>query len=146
MPKREPLVWRVPPWQAAALLVLAAGAAAFALYGDPSATVKFICGFVAIVLAAGGVVTARAFLVVDDEGIGWRRAFGEVSVPWAELERIDVLQNKLRISLVVVARGHKRLEIPALLVMPARPMTNPNTVRRLDGIARRIVERRPAGF
>lgn len=140
---RQPLVWRVPPWQPALLFLLAAASAAAGLYWQHHGLVRAGWLVFAAVLAVAALVTARAFLVVDDDGVGWRRVFGETSISWGELDYVSVVPTKLRVALMVVRRTGGSVEIPSVLVAPTTPMSTPRMIGRLEVIARQIADHRP---
>src|SRR6478735_318509 len=80
-----PLVWRIPPWQPAALILLATVLFAFDLYGDLGLGALVMTLAIAAAALVGAVFAIRLSLVADDDGIWVRRFFRERLVAWSEV-------------------------------------------------------------
>ena len=73
-----PLVWRIPAYQPALLMLVLCAAAALNIYGHPGLAVRI--GTLAIGLACGGlaVVALRLQLVATDDGVALRTALSQL--------------------------------------------------------------------
>jgi hypothetical protein len=139
----EPLAFRFSPVQTALLILVACPCAAINLYAHPSPPFRGITiaiGLTALVLA---VVTYRMYLVVDDEGVGLRYLGGERWLPWAQIDRVEIVTG-VRGSETIrfVRRDGSYLDAPPSLLQPSRPTARPAARRRLQDILQRIEARR----
>jgi hypothetical protein len=139
----EPLAFRFSPVQTALLILVACPCAAINLYAHPSPPFRGITiaiGLTAIVLAD---VTYRMYLVVDDEGVALRYLGREQWLPWARIDRVEIVTG-VRGSETIrfVRRDGGHLDAPPSLLQPSRPTARPAARRRLQDILRRIDARR----
>jgi hypothetical protein len=139
----EPLAFRFSPVQTALLILVACPCAAINLYAHPSPPFRGITiaiGLTALVLA---VVTYRMYLVVDDEGVALRYLGGERWLPWAQIDRVEIVTG-VRGSETIrfVRRDGSYLDAPPSLLQPSRPTARPAARRRLQDILQRIEARR----
>lgn len=135
----EPLTWRIPPWQPALLFLLAAACAAANLYADPSVPVRLLTIAVAVLAAVAGVLATRMYFVVDEEGIGVRRLLRERSVEWDEFDHVDVVHRAFdSVTLRIICRDGRYLDVPQSLVMPSRPTGKVKVNAQLGDLARRV--------
>ncbi|MDQ6938071.1 MAG: PH domain-containing protein [Actinomycetota bacterium] len=142
-PSDQPLVLRVPPAQTAAAFLIAAAAAAAVIYTGLSGGARIVCALVAFVAAASGTVAARAYLVADTAGVGLRRVFGELSVPWDDVVSIEVVVRKNQPSIYLFRNPGTPVRVPSFLALPLVPSTGMVTARRLQGLAKTISQQRP---
>ena len=89
----DPLVWRIPAYQPALLMLVLCVAAALNIYGHPSLAVRI--GTLVVGLACGGlaVVGLRLQLVATDDGIALRTALSNCWLPWSQLADLEVLRR-----------------------------------------------------
>jgi hypothetical protein len=133
------LTWRIPPWQPALLFLIASGSAAANLYAHPSVPVRILTILVGVGTAATGAVAARMYFVVDHEGIGVRRLWGERSVEWDEFDSIAVVHRAFdSVTLRITCRDGRYLDVPQSLVMPTRPTGKVRVHAQLEDVARRV--------
>ncbi len=143
-PDRErPLALKVPEWQTAILLLLAAVAAFLAIYPPFSVVVRVLAGLVAVALAVGGIVAARAYLVADTDGIGVRGMFGERSTEWRDFADAVVVKHGGSLTLRIMRNDNSGFDVPPALVLPLRPETTPTARARLERLALELRQRAP---
>jgi len=139
----EPLSWRVPPYQAALLMLVVCASAAFVLYGHPSDTARYLAlaaGIAALVLA---VFALRMYLVVDAEGIEVRYLGRPVWLPWPQIARVEVVSGVRGSDTVrVVRHDGSYVDVPPSLLQPAVPTSKPRASARLNSIGNQIQARR----
>ena len=136
---RAPLTWRIPPWQPALLFLIAAGCAAANAYVHVSVVVRIVTIVVGVAALATGIAAARMYLVVDDEGIGVRRLWRERSLDWDDISRVSVVERGFdKLTLRIVSRDGRYLDVPQSLVMPSRPTGKSRVRAQLGDIARQI--------
>lgn len=134
-----PLTWRVPPWQPALLFLIAAACAALNLYAYPSLAVRLLTIAVAVVAAVIGVLAIRMYFVVDEEGIGVRRLLRERSVEWNEFDSVAVVHRAFdSVTLRVVCRDGRYMDVPQSLLMPSRPTGKVRVNAQLGDLARQV--------
>lgn len=137
-----PLVWRVPPYQAALLFLLVSGGAALNIYGHPAATVRAVTIVLSLAAFFAAVAAARMYLVVDDEGIGVRRILRNSSLTWSELKEVQVVSAGRGTSTIRFARRDGTyLDVPPNLLQPSKPSSKPSALARLHGVAGQIKAR-----
>lgn len=136
---RAPLTWRIPPWQPALLFLIAAGCAAANAYVHVSVVIRIVTIVVGVAALAMGIAAARMYLVVDDEGIGVRRLWRERSLDWDDISRVSVVERGFdTLTLRIVSRDGRYLDVPQSLVMPSRPTGKSRVRAQLGDIARQI--------
>lgn len=137
------LIWRIPPYQAALLLLFVSGAAALNIYGNPSdpvRTVTLAFGAVALGLA---VLALRMYLVVDDEGVAVRHVLRQNWIPWSEVARVEVVSDVRGAATVRFIRGDGTyVDVPPSLLQPSRPTSKPRALAQLNAISNQIEARR----
>jgi len=142
--ERAALTWRVSPVATALLILLACPCAAVNLYAHPSSTVRVAT------LAIGGaaLVTAyacfRMYLVVDDEGVALRYLTRAQWLPWAGIDRVEIVsgvRGSETIRFVRADGGYA--DAPPSLLQPVKPTGRPAARRMLRDTLRQIEERRP---
>jgi hypothetical protein len=117
-----PLVWRIPPWQPAALILLATVLLGFDLYGDPGVGALVMTVAIAAAALVGAAFAMRLLLVADDDGIWVRRFFRERLVPWADVAEVQaalVSRNTMTIRISLRQGGH--VDVPPSLLLPTLP-------------------------
>lgn len=135
MAERPPLVWKLPPWQPAALFVAAAVCAGVFLYVVESDLMRLMFAAFALAFLVYGLGAARAFIVVDQTGVGWRRWWQEESLDWDQISGFDVHRVATRIQFRVSLGDGRYRELPSALLLPAKPMAMPRVEARLRGLA-----------
>lgn len=139
VPERAPLVWRVSPWQPAALFLVASACAAWNIYGHPSAAARLLTISLAVLAVISAVLAVRMYLVVDDEGIGVRRLFSERSIAWSDVADVIVVRGRTgNVRLRIMRHGADPVDVPETLLQPSKPTRTPRTVAQLGIVARQI--------
>ncbi len=137
------LSWRVPPYQAALLILFVSAVAALNIYGSPSAPVRTVTlafGAVALGLA---VVALRMYLVVDDDGIAVRHILRQNWLPWSDIARVDVVSEVRGAATVRLTRADGTcVDVPPSLLQPSKPTSKPRALARLNAISNQIEARR----
>lgn len=136
---RAPLTWRIPAWQPALLFLVAAGCAAANAYAHLSAPTRAITIAVGAVALAMGIGAVRMYFVVDDEGVGVRRLGRERALDWDDISEVSVIERGFdTLTLRVISRDGRYLDVPQSLLMPSRPTGKARVRAQLGDIARQI--------
>jgi hypothetical protein len=139
-----PLVWRIPAYQPALLILVLCGAAALNIYGHPSLAVRI--GTLVIGLACGGlaVIALRLQLVATDDGVALRTALSNSWLPWSQLADLEVVPEVRGAPTVRLNRVDGRyLDVPPSLLQPTLPTSKQRAMGQLDHAARQLRARRP---
>jgi hypothetical protein len=141
-----PLVWRIPAYQPALLMLVLCAAAALNIYGHPSLGVRI--GTLAVGLLCGGLAIAglRLQLVADDDGVAVRKLIGQSWLPWsqlAELEVVPAVRGAPTVRLNRVDGGY--VDVPPSLLQPTKPTSKQRALGQLEHAARQLRARRPTG-
>lgn len=140
-PPELPRVWRIPPWQPAALILLATALLALDLYADLSTPARATAGLIALAALVAAGCGARFLLVADDDGIWVRRILGERLVEWpdvANVETIVVSRNAMTVRITRADGTH--LDVPPSLVQPALPTGMRKARRAIGAVATQLAE------
>ena len=140
----DPLVWRIPAYQPALLMLVLCAAAALNIYGHPSLAVRI--GTLAIGLACGGlaVIALRLQLVATDDGVALRTALSNSWLPWSQLADLEVVPEVRGAPTVRLNRVDGRyLDVPPSLLQPTLPTSKQRAMGQLDHAARQLRARRP---
>jgi hypothetical protein len=140
---RAPIVYKIAEWQTATLFTLAAVLLFLALYVNLGVAVRLMCGLLAVILLAAGVVALRSYLVADDEGIGARGLLFEQSVHWADLDHIGVAGHHGALTLRITRVNGTTFDVRPALVLPLKPISVHKARVRLEQIARELQKRAP---
>lgn len=135
-----PLVWRVPSWQPAVLMLLVCAALAVNLYASPSTIVRFITlalGALCLVMAIGSL---RMFMVVDQQGIGFRGLLRSHSFDWPDVSQVTVRPSGYNGPTIRITRSDGTYaDVPPTLMLPSKPTGTGKTLANLGDIARMII-------
>jgi hypothetical protein len=148
-PPDLPLVWRIPPWQPACLILLATVLLGLDLYGDLSLGPLVMTGAIALAALVGAVFAGRLLLIADEDGIWVRRLFRERVVPWRDVDSVQatlVTRNTMTIRIFRKQGGY--VDVPPSLLLPTLPTKVRNAQSRVHKVAlqlsRLAVEHRSA--
>ncbi len=148
-PLELPLVWRIPPWQPAGLILLATVLLALDLYGDLGLGALLMTAVIAGAALLGAVFAIRLSLVADDDGIWVRRFFRERLVAWSEVAEVRatlVSRNTMTIRISLRQGGH--VDVPPALLLPTLPTKVHNAQAVVHQAALKLsrvaAQRRPA--
>ena len=139
------LVWRIPSYQPATLMLVLVAAAALNIYTHPSAVVRIPT--LAVGLACGGLAVAalRMQLVATEAGVSVRQLVGERWLPWSELDEVEVVPNVRGAPTVRLNRlDGSYVDVPPSLLQPTKPTAKRVVMRNLDTVAGQLEQRRRA--
>ncbi|HJQ02369.1 MAG TPA: PH domain-containing protein [Jatrophihabitans sp.] len=139
-----PLVWRIPAYQPALLMLVLCGAATLNIYGHPSPAVRI--GTLAFGLLCGGlaVVALRLQLVVDEDGVALRTVLHDHWLPWSQLAELEVVPAVRGAPTVRLNRvDGSYLDVPPSLFQPTKPTSKQRAYGQLEHAARQLRARRP---
>ena len=143
---QEPqLVWRVPSYQPAMLMLVLVAAAALNIYAHPSAVIRIPT--LAIGLLCGGLAIGalRLHLVATSDGIVVRRLLDEQWLPWSELAEVEVVPNVRGAPTVRLKRvDGSYVDVPPSLLQPTKPTAKHVVMRNLYTVAGQLEQRRRA--
>ena len=143
---RDPqLVWRIPSYQPAALMLVLVVAAALNIYAHPAVVVRIPT--LAIGLLCGGLAIAalRLQMIATDEGISVRQMLGEQWLAWPELAEVEVVPNVRGAPTVRLNRvDGTYVDVPPSLLQPTKPTAKHIVMRNLDTVAGQLEQRRRA--
>jgi hypothetical protein len=141
---RPQLVWRIPAYQPALLMLVLCVAAALNIYGHPSTVARiFTLGF-GVLCGGLAVVALRLQLVANDDGISVRQLIGEAWLPWTELANLEVVPEVRGSPTLRLNRTDGTfVDVPPSLLQPGRPTSKQRARGQLDGAARQLRARRP---
>jgi len=139
------LVWRIPSYQPALLMLVLVAAAALNIYAHPSAVVRI--STLAIGLICGGLAVAalRLQLVATEDGVAVRQLAGERWLPWSELDQVEVVPNVRGAPTLRLNRlDGSYVDVPPSLLQPTKPTAKHVVMRNLDTVAGQLEQRRRA--
>jgi hypothetical protein len=117
-----PRIWRIPPWQPAALFLAVSALAALDIYGHPGTGVLAATAFLAVLLMCLGIAAARYLLVADEDGIWVRGLLAEHGVLWDDLRNVHIVDARRGATTVrLYRRDGTYVDVPPSLLLPGRP-------------------------
>jgi hypothetical protein len=118
-----PLVWRIPPWQPAGLILLAAVLLALVLYGHFSAGPLLFMAVVAVAALVSAFYAARLLFVADDDGLWIRRAFSpQQLIEWRDVSTIEMEHVRgTTVTVRITRRNGSFADVPPSLLLPSLP-------------------------
>jgi general stress protein CsbA len=139
------LVWRIPSYQPAMLMLVLVAAAALNIYAHPSAVVRISTLAVGLVCGGLAVAALRLQMVATDDGVAVRQLAGERWLPWAELDEVEVVPNVRGAPTVRLnRRDGSYVDVPPSLLQPTKPTAKRVVMRNLDTVAGQLEQRRRA--
>jgi PH (Pleckstrin Homology) domain-containing protein len=139
------LVWRIPSYQPAMLMLVLVAAAALNIYGHPSAVVRIPTLAVGLICGGLAVAALRLQLVATDDGVSVRQLVGERWLPWSELDQVEVVPNVRGAPTVRLNRlDGSYVDVPPSLLQPTKPTAKRVVMRNLDTVAGQLEQRRRA--
>jgi hypothetical protein len=139
----DQLVWRIPAYQPALLMLAVVASAALNLYAHPSGTVRIVSLVAGLGCAALAVAGLRLQLVATDDGISVRELLRTHWIEWPQVAGLEVVPNVRGAATVRIHRtdGHP-VSVPPSLLQPGKPTSKYLAMRRLEGVARQLEARR----
>lgn len=134
-----PQVWRIPSWQPAALILLAAALSGYDIYGSPGLGALLMTAIIAAAALVAAVFAMRYLLVADDDGIWIRTVLGQQVVEWGDVADVDVTHVRGTTSTVRITRvGGKFVDVPPSLLQPTLPTSARKALAVVGTVARRL--------
>jgi hypothetical protein len=134
-------VWRIPPWQPAALILLATVLIALDIYGHLSLGALLMAAFIAFAALVAAGCAARYLLVADEDGIWVRRIFGEQLIEWGDVAKIEMTiihHNSMTVRITRADATH--LDVPPSLLQPSVPTKMRKVRASIDAVATQLAE------
>jgi hypothetical protein len=128
-PLALPFVKRIPPWQPAALILIATVLLGLVLYGSFSAGAVLMMSVIAAAALVGAAFAIRLILVADEDGIWIRRFWRERLVRWDEIATVQMAAvHGNSVTVRITRHNGSFVDVPPSLVLPTLP-TNIRKVR-----------------
>lgn len=138
---RLPQVWRIPPWQPAALILVATALLGYDIYGSPSVGALIMTIVIAVAALVSAYLAVRFVLVADDDGIWVRSALAQHVVEWADIVDIEVTHLRRTTSTVRITRANGTfVDVPPSLLQPTLPTGARKALAVVSTVARRLNE------
>lgn len=134
-----PQVWRIPSWQPAALILLAAALIGYDIYGSPGLGALLMTAAIAAAALIAAVFAMRYLLVADEDGIWVRTLLGQRLIEWADIAEVDVTHVRGTTSTVRITRvGGGIVDVPPSLLQPTLPTSAARALAVVGTVARRL--------
>ena len=134
-----PLVWRIPPWQPAGLIMLATILFALDLYADLSLGPLIMTAAIAVAALVAAAFAIRLALVADDDGIWVRRLFKVQVVPWRDVGAVQAtLVSRNTMTIRISRREGGFVDVPPSLLLPTLPTKVPHAQTKVHNLALRL--------
>jgi hypothetical protein len=133
--------WRIPSWQPAGLILLAAALLAYDIYGSPGLGPLLATAVIAAAALVGAAVAMRSLLVADEDGIWVRSLFRTTLVDWDDITDIDVVHVRgTTYTVRITRRNGTVVDVPPTLLQPTLPTGARKAHAAVGTVARRLVE------
>lgn len=137
------LVWRIPSYQPALLMLVLCAAAALNIYGHPSAMLRIVTLLLGLLCGGLAIAGLRLQLVADPDGLSVRKLIGEVWVPWQDVADVEVITHSRGAATLRVSRTDGTyVDVPPALLQPTKPTSKQRVHGQLDQMARQLRARR----
>jgi hypothetical protein len=134
-----PLVWRVPSWQPTVMMLFVCGVVALNLYASPNTLLRVVTIGVGAVVFGSAIEGLRMYLVVDQDGIGFRGLFRTHNVEWSDISAITVRRSGFSGATLRITRADgSYADVPPSLVLPTKPTGTAKALAQLGDTARMI--------
>ncbi len=144
-PAPSPLVWRIPAYQPALLMLVLCAAAALNIYAHPSATVRIVTLFIGLACGLGAVAALRVQVVADADGVAVRQVISQAWLPWSEVAELEVMSNVRGAPTVRLNRHDGTyVDVPPSLLQPTKPTSKQRALGQLENSVRQLRARRPS--
>lgn len=132
---------RIPVWNIAALILIAAAMAAINLYASPGIAARAITVLAGVAALAVALIAYRMYLVVDEDGVGVRGMWRTESIDWPELADVGIIEHRVNTMRLQLARTDGTVvNVPQSLTTPAKPTSKPVARARLETLGRKILD------
>jgi hypothetical protein len=136
-----PLVWRVPSWQPTVMMLIVCAVVALNLYASPNTLVRVVTIGVGAVVFGSAIEGLRMYLVVDQDGIGFRGLFRTHNVEWSDVSAITVRRSGFSGATLRITRADgSYADVPPSLVLPTKPTGTAKALAQLGDTARMITD------
>ena len=137
------LVFRIPAYQPAVLMLLLCGAAALNVYGHPSGLIRIVTLVLGLLCGALSVAALRLQMVADQDGVSVRQLIGEAWLPWPELAEVEIDPDVRGAPTLRLTRTDgTHVNVPPSLLQPTKPTSKKRVLGMLESTARQLRERR----
>ena len=117
-----PLVWRVPSWQPTVIMLFVCGSLPSTYTASPSTLMRVATIGVGAVAFVSAIEGLRMYLVVDQDGIGFRGLFRTHNVEWPDVSAITVRRSGFSGATLRITRADgSYADVPPSLVLPTKP-------------------------
>lgn len=132
---------RIPAWNTAALILVAAAMAAVNLYTSPGIAVRILTVVAGVAALGAALIAYRMYLVVDEDGVGVRGLWRTESVDWPDLADVGIIEHRVTTMRLQLARKDGTVvNVPQSLTTPAKPVAKPVARARLETLGRQILD------
>jgi hypothetical protein len=136
-----PFVMRIPPWQPAALILVATALLALIFHGSFSAGAVLMMAVIAAAALVGAAFAVRLVLVADDDGIWIRRFWRERLLAWNDISTIEMTAvHGNSVTVRITRRNGSYVDVPSSLVLPTLPTGIRKARSRVSAVAMRLTE------
>jgi hypothetical protein len=134
-----PLVWRVPAWQPAAIMLFVCVVVVWNLYFSPSTLIRVVTIGLAAVAFISAIDGLRMYMVVDQDGVGFRGLLRTHNFDWTDIAGISVRRGGSGGSTLRITRSDGTYaDVPPSLVLPSKPTAKGTALAQLGDTARII--------
>lgn len=138
------LVWRIPAYQPAVLMLMLCAAAALNIYAQPSSMVRAVTLVLGLLCGGLAIAALRLQLVADDDGVSVRQVVGESWLPWSQLTELTVVPVVRGAPTIRLTRADGTfVDVPPSLLQPSKPTSKQRALGQLEHAARQLRARRP---
>ncbi len=143
VPQQDMQVWRIPPYQPAALMLVLVAAAALNIYAHPAATVRIPTLIIGLACGGLSIAALRLQMVATADGISVRHLRREDWIAWPDLENVEVVGNiRGAASLRLNLRSGAYVDVPPSLLQPTKPTSKRAVMAQLGLTAKQLEDRR----
>lgn len=144
-PATPPLVWRIPAYQPAVLMLVLCAAAALNLYAHPSSLVRVVTLVIGLACGVGAVAALRVQVVADEDGVAVRQVVSQAWLPWSEVDDLEIMSNVRGAPTVRLNRHDGTyVDVPPSLLQPTKPTSKQRAFGQLENSVRQLRARRPS--
>ena len=123
------------------MMLFVCGVVALNLYASPNTLLRVVTIGVGAVVFGSAIEGLRMYLVVDQDGIGFRGLFRTHNVEWSDISAITVRRSGFSGATLRITRADgSYADVPPSLVLPTKPTGTAKALAQLGDTARMITE------
>ena len=123
------------------MMLFVCGVVAINLYASPNTLVRVVTIGVGAVAFVSAIEGLRMYLVVDQNGIGFRGLFRTHNVDWSDISAITVRRSGFSGATLRITRPDgSYADVPPSLVLPTKPTGTAKALAQLGDTARMITD------